>query len=139
MTLVPLLDPPIAATIELMRTERTVEVTDQELPYGNDHTREGTRYRVTAGANPWVMPVGSELEEVRRGEFWDNALPRGLSSGDCWVWLRPYLPGAPLERGFIGGLPRAVRSRPVRIEEVSEDGVRTWVASWIEVVRHAQA
>jgi len=93
-------DRPIAATIELMGTERTVEVTDRELLYGNDYTRAATGYRVTAGDNPWGLPVGSEFEEVRRGEFWDNALPRGLSSGDCWVWWRPYVLGAAPERGL---------------------------------------
>jgi hypothetical protein len=116
-----------------MAIESTVDLNDPELPYSNDHRNEGTRYRVTAGDNPWGLPVGSELEEVRRGEFWDHAIPWPPTSGDCWVWLRPSVLGAPPERGFIGSRARGVRSRPVQIEKFSEDGVRAWVASWIEL------
>jgi hypothetical protein len=116
-----------------MGTDAPFDRNNLELPFGNDYEHEGTRNRVTRGDNPWGLPVGSELEEVRRGEYWDQAIPWPLFSGDCWVWLRRFIPGSPRERGFIGNLPRGLRSRPVLVEKIAEIGmVRTWVAPWLE-------
>ena len=106
---------------------------DVDLPYGNDHSHAGTRYAVTDAENPWALPVGAELIEDRRGEFWDNA-PL-VPVGHCWVWLTPIVPGTPPERGFIGHLPADVRARPVLLEVLDEGGSRTWAVAWLAVVQ----
>jgi hypothetical protein len=92
-------------------------INDPELPYGGDVTHAGDRYGVVDPSNPWGLPVGVELVEVRRGEFWDNAPP--LSLGNCWVWLR--MVSSP-----------GTRERPVLIEVLDEDGARTWACPWLE-------
>jgi hypothetical protein len=110
-------------------------INELELPYGGDVTHAGDRYRVVDASSPWGLPVGAQLEEVRRGEFWDSDIPKPIGPiGHCWVWLRPFVLGAPPELGFIGHLPPGERARPVLLEVVDESGVRTWTAAWLEAV-----
>ena len=55
------------------------------------------------------FPIGTIIEEVRRDGGWDEYAQRG----DSWIFFRPYVPGSPLERGFLGDVPLERRSRPV--------------------------
>jgi hypothetical protein len=108
--------------------------TERELPRGDHYSHAGTRYQVTDAVNPWGLPIGAELEEVRRGEFWDKAIPPPIGSlGDCWVWLRPFTPVRPPEGGFIGNQRMHERAKPVLLEALHESGTRAWAATWLTV------
>ena len=93
---------------------------DPIVPKARDDRCAGTRYRVIKDDNPWALPLGSILVEVRRGEFWDY----GSMRGDCWVVLRPE--GTDAEDAHA--------DRALMLETVEPDMTRRWAASWIEAV-----